>query len=79
MKKKNPVLKGVLGAIYTFVIILAIHFIRAKITGEAFDPEWMSTIPLSVACGVIFVFAPSKEQAKKNRENLANKFKGKDN
>lgn len=79
MKKINPVLKGILGAIYSFAVILAIHFIRAKITGEAFDPEWMSTIPVSIACGVIFVFAPSKEQAKKNREYLANKFKGKDN
>ena len=73
----NKVLRAILSAVGVFAIILAIRYLKAKIGGGAFNPDWVTTIGLSVLGGVLSVFGPSAEQRKKNREELANKFKGK--
>ena len=73
----NKILRAFLTAVGVFALILVILYLKAKISGGAFDPNWATTAGLSVIAGVLSVFGPDAEQRKKNREELANKFKGK--
>ena len=73
----NKILRAFLTAVGVFALLLVIFYLKAKISGGAFNPNWETTAVLSVLGGVLSVFGPNAEQRKKNREDLANKFKGK--
>lgn len=74
----NKILRAILCTIGIFAIVLAIRFLKAKIGGGAFNPDWVTTAGVSVIGGVLSAFGPDAEQRKKNRDDLANKFKGKE-
>lgn len=75
MKKLNPVIRGILGAIGGFAVMMAIDYIKSLIGNNAFEPDWLSTVILSVFVGFLVVFGPDAAQRKKNRQKLFEKFK----
>ena len=46
-----------------------------SIGNNAFEPDWLSTVILSVFVGLLVVFGPDAAQRKKNRQKLVEKFK----
>lgn len=75
MKKLNPVIRGILGAFGGFAVMMAIDYIKSLIGNNAFEPDWLSTVILSVFVGLLVVFGPDAAQRKKNRQKLVEKYK----
>ena len=75
MKKLNPVIRGILGAIGGFAVMMAIEYIKSLIENNVFEPDWLSIVILSVVVGLLTVFGPDAAQRKKNRQKLAQKYK----
>lgn len=75
MKKLNPVIRGIIGAIGGFAVMMAIAYIKSLIGNSAFEPDWLSTAVLSAFVGLLIVFGPDAAQRKKNRQKLVEKFK----
>ena len=73
-------LKRVLFAVFNAVLVCAVvavvSYIRmVVIGGGTFVPNWFEYIFLAIVAGVATFFAPDREQRRKNREELKNKFK----
>ncbi len=75
MKKMNPVIRGIVSAVGMFAIIIAIDYIKSLTGSKPFEVNWLSTIILSVAVGILTVFGPDAAQRKKNRQKLVDSFK----
>lgn len=75
MSKLNPVIRGVLSGVAIFAIVIAAQYLKSAIWKTTFDPNWGEAVLLAVIGGVLTVFGPNAAQRKKNREELAKRFK----
>ncbi len=75
---RRKIVTALSSAVSAFLAITGVHYvIDVMMRGGEFHPNWFEIIFLTIACGIIGYFAPSPEQARKNRENLKNKLFGK--
>ncbi len=75
MSKLHPVVRAILSVVGTFLIILAIRFLKSLIVGGDFEPRWLEDTVISVFAGLISFFGPNAAQRRKNREDLARRFR----
>ncbi len=77
MSKLSPVVRGILGAVVVFALVLVIQYVKALAGKTAFTPDWFTAVTSAVLAGLLTVFGPDAAQRKKNREALARKFRKK--
>ena len=71
----NRVVRAIGLALFTFVIVLIIGYIRNLIVGGGpYVPNWTETIIITIAVGLIGYFGPTAEERKQNRQNAKDKF-----
>ena len=72
---KKSILRGIRNGALSFAIIIGIRYISAFIRNKSFDPDWIWNIVFAVIVCILSIFGPDAAQRKKNREDLAKKFK----
>ena len=74
MTTQRRIIRAITTAVAAFLAILVGTYIKqVLLDGGAYNPGFVEAIGMALVCAVIGYFAPSPEQAKKNRENLFKK------
>ena len=75
MTNKKKVLHGVLLAVAMIAVVIVVQYIRARVMGVTYQPNWFDIVPVPVISGLAAAFGPDAVQRRKNRKDLADKLK----
>ena len=74
-KNLNPALRAIAVFVVSFAILAGTAYVIALVKGETFVFPWLQVVGGAAFIELLEFFGPDAEQRRKNRENLAAKFR----